>query len=163
MMPSRPSLPKLTPLLLLSIVAFIGAHAHADAPPQRYELRANGGIVYDTRTKLNWQRATAPNTYHTLADAKAYCTQLNLSGTGFRVPTLRELATIVDTTRANPAIDTTAFPNTSNDLYWSATVTPDPPYQPIYWGMFFDYGSTRMLDVAPDSVPLASEHLRCVR
>jgi hypothetical protein len=164
MIPPRPTCAKLVPLLSIVLVAFAGAHARADAPAQRYELRASGLVAYDVRTKLSWQRATAPSTYRTLADAKSYCSQLDLNGSGFRVPTLRELATIVDTNRTYPAIDPTAFPNTSNELYWSATVTRDATNPPNYWGMFFDVGSTRMITEDTSTVPPPpGEHVRCVR
>jgi len=161
MMPSHRSLSLLS---LLLAAAFIGSHANADAPPQRYELR--GDVAYDTRTKLSWQRATAAQVYSSLAAAQAYCSSLDLDGTGFRVPTLRELATIVDTGRTYPAIDTNTFPNTSSQIYWSSTAIQDPnepQYPPTYWGIFFDFGSTRIVVHTPDEVPVQGEHVRCVR
>jgi hypothetical protein len=161
MMPSRRSFSVLSVLLAAAV---LGSHAHADAPPQRFELR--GDIAYDTRTKLSWQRGTAPQIYSSLAAAHAYCSGLDLNGTGFRVPTLRELATIVDTSRNNPAIDLDIFPNTSSGTYWSSTAIQDPDnpqFPPTNWGMFFDFGSSRMLVHAEDTVPPTGDHVRCVR
>ncbi len=159
MMPSRPYLP------LLLVLAFVGSHANADAPPRRYEIRASV-VVYDTRTKLSWQRASSPGTYKTLAAAKSYCGSLDLNGTGFRVPTLREQATIVDTSRMNPAIDPGVFPDTRNEMYWSSTVTrvpSDPSSAPGYWGTFFDVGSTRGIFIYDDDPPTVGVRVRCVR
>jgi hypothetical protein len=161
MMPSHRSFSVFSVLLAAAVV---GAHAHADAPPRRFELR--GDVAYDTRSKLGWQRGTAPEAYSSLAAARAYCSGLDLDGTGFRVPTLRELATIVDTSRNNPAIDLSVFPNTSSGIYWSSTAIQDrdnPQFPPASWGMFFDFGSSRRLDTSADSVPLATYHVRCVR
>src|SRR6187549_2056800 len=149
-------------LLLLLAAASFGSRAHADAPPHRYEIR-DGVVVYDTRTKLSWQRATAPGVFMTLAAAKSYCSDLNLNGTGFRVPTLREQATIVDFSRANPSVDLGAFPNTNNEMYWSATVTRDkntPSNPPAYWGTFFDVGSTRTITISADDPPTVGIRVR---
>ena len=153
-------------LLLLLASALFGSHAQAEAPLHRYEIRGDV-VVYDTRTKLSWQRATAPGVFMTLAAAKIYCSALNLNGTGFRVPTLREQATIVDFGRANPSVDPGAFPDTLNEMYWSATVTrnthDEPSNPPSYWGTFFDVGSTRTITISADSPPTVGVHLRCVR
>jgi hypothetical protein len=154
MMHSRPTL-----LLLLLAAAFLGAQARADAPPQRYEI-ANG-IVHDTRTQLRWQQATPPEPY-SLEQAKSYCSSLDLNGTGFRLPTLRELASIVDISRSSPAIDPVAFPETKHELYWSSTVTqnwPAPGATTFYWGIYFDLGGSSSRN--PDSA--GTGYVRCVR
>src|SRR6202142_4217978 len=72
------------------------------APAGRYTYPA-AGTVYDTKTKLTWQR-TAPSKEYTWADAKTYCAGVGaaLSGTGWRLPTMKELLTIVDETRSVP-------------------------------------------------------------
>jgi hypothetical protein len=47
--------------------------------------------------------------------------------TGWRLPTLRELLSIVHNGTYNPAIDSAYFPGTQNDYYWSAdTYAPVP-------------------------------------
>ena len=40
---------------------------------------------------------------------------------GWRLPTVRELHTLVDEARSHPAIDTEAFPDTPPTWFWSAS------------------------------------------
>jgi len=40
-------------------------------------------------------------------------------GDGWRLPTLKELQSIVDYDRHNPAIDTDKFPNTKSEPFWT--------------------------------------------
>src|ERR1700683_1138102 len=74
----------------------------ADAPAGRYTI-ANG-TVYDTKTRLTWQQGVS-STVHTWAGGASYCTGNvgGLPGTGWRVPSLTELQTIVDDSRSSPA------------------------------------------------------------
>jgi hypothetical protein len=106
------------------LVAFVAgcalgaATVSADAPAGQYEVAAD--TVKDQKTGLTWQRNPDTKT-RTWAEAKAYCESLDVAGGGWRLPRLKELLTIVDSTRGNPAIDPTAFPNTMLERYWSAT------------------------------------------
>lgn len=78
------------------------------------------GTVTDTATGLMWQRAEAGQ--HTWAQALAYCENLSLANyTDWRLPTAKELHSLVDYSRFVPSIDTTAFPNVVASLYWSST------------------------------------------
>jgi hypothetical protein len=76
--------------------------------------------VKDLRTKLTWQQA-APEMSYARMDASAYCASLALDGSGWRVPGVGELQTIVDERRASPAIDPTAFPGTAVDFFWTSS------------------------------------------
>ncbi len=70
-----------------------------------------------------WQQATAPGTY-TWEQALAYCEKLlgTLAGhTDWRLPTAKELASLADNSRYNPAINITYFPDTVASDYWSST------------------------------------------
>jgi hypothetical protein len=94
------------------------------------------GTVTDMGTGLMWQKAMPTGTY-TWEQALAYCENLilnndgewtngtaNASGakyTDWRLPTAKELASIVDTTRYSPAIDPTYFPSTVANETWSST------------------------------------------
>jgi|GraSoiStandDraft_49_1057285.scaffolds.fasta_scaffold382367_2 hypothetical protein len=93
----------------------------ADAPADRYMINASQGIVTDLRTGLTWQHPANTSTY-TWDQAASYCRGLSiaLSG-GFRVPTLKELLTLVDPTRIRPAIDLKAFPNAPAEWFWTAS------------------------------------------
>jgi Protein of unknown function (DUF1566) len=102
----------------------IASPVRANAPPGRYA--ASGGVVVDSATHLTWQQPVATsgaddgNGRSTWAHAKSYCASL---GGGYRLPTVKELLTIVDFSRSNPAIDTSddAFPSTPAEAFWTAT------------------------------------------
>ncbi|MDP4029236.1 MAG: DUF1566 domain-containing protein [Gallionella sp.] len=60
--------------------------------------------------------------------------------TGWRLPTRRELLSIVHNGASNPAIDSAYFPSTQSNWYWSAdTYAPGPA---LAWGVNFNVGST---------------------
>jgi len=80
------------------------------------------GTVSDTSTGLMWQQAGSSSSMR-WEDALAYCEGLNLGGyTDWRLPTIKELRSLVDYSRYNPAIDSTYFPNTAS-WYWSSTTS----------------------------------------
>ena len=112
------------PSLFGSIVALalaLAAPAYADAPAGRYT--ASSGTVYDTKTKLTWQQTVTPTTY-SFVNATSYCAGLgaSLGGAGWRVPTIKELQTILDYSQVSgPLIDHTAFPSTPIHYFWSST------------------------------------------
>ena len=84
------------------------------------ELIDNGdGTVTDTSTALMWQQDTAgPMAW---AEAVAYCERLVLAGyDDWRLPSLDELTSIVNSDYRDPAIDTAFFPDTKSDHYWSS-------------------------------------------
>jgi Protein of unknown function (DUF1566) len=72
--------------------------------------------VVDNWTGLTWEgRGTTMITWD---DAGTYCQGL---GHGFRLPTIKELMTLVEPSRKNPAIKLAVFPDTSATDYWSST------------------------------------------
>jgi hypothetical protein len=137
-------------LLSLSLVAY---PASANAPSGRYTV--SNGTVTDTRTKLTWQQATAPGTY-TWANAKTYCSGLALNGSGWRLPTIKELMTLVDSSQTTaPFIDTSAFPSTQSNYYWTLTVFT--PSNDMAWQVEFLDGSMSQ------SSQTSAAYVRCVR
>lgn len=81
---------------------------------------ANGEVT-DTWTKLVWKQANY-DSFGGYSQALAGCTAL---GGGFRLPTVKELYTLVDPTAASaPYIAQTTFPGTISDFYWSSTTDP---------------------------------------
>jgi hypothetical protein len=93
----------------------------------------------DTRTGLTWERVVSEQTFD-VAGAASYCAALQLAEkVGFRLPTMKELETLVDERRAQPAIDPEAFPNTPTESFWSSSAwsgTTD-----LNWYVRFDSGS----------------------
>lgn len=97
---------------------FIGVAAHASPPAGRYVV--NTDVVTDTVTGLTWQRGKGPAWAYTLSTAQGYCSSLVLGGlSGWRLPTIKELQSLMDVRTS--AIDTTAFLNDGNELFWSST------------------------------------------
>lgn len=79
---------------------------------------SNVDVVLDTVTQLTWQK-NRPGTMNS-TDAVNYCANLNLGAkTDWRLPTAKELYTLVDRGRSVPAIDTN-FETPFFD-YWSTS------------------------------------------
>jgi hypothetical protein len=96
--------------------------------PHSYTDLGNG-IIKDKVTGLMWQQATAPGTYD-WQDALEYCENLQLANyTDWRLPTILELSTLVDSSIASPGptIDTTYFPGAGSSYYWSSTPLAEQP------------------------------------
>lgn len=102
----------------------LSARSDADARPGRYVVKP--GTVFDTKTKLTWEQDVAPSPY-TWTDAGAYCKSLTLRNLDWRLPSLKELATLVDDSRVNPAIDQTAFPDTPARPFWTSSLVTSFP------------------------------------
>jgi hypothetical protein len=117
-------------------------------------LQIDEHTVMDPATGLEWQRESR-SVVHAWNDATAYCKALDLNGSGWRLPTIKELATLVDETVARPAIDSAAFPGTIRAAYWTSSFVADSPGRA--WTLNFDYGSDSPAALA--AMMLA----RCVR
>jgi hypothetical protein len=109
--------------------------SRASAPAGRYT--ATAGQVTDARTGLTWQQTASSSNG---GDAAAYCAALDLNGTGWRLPTIKELLTIVDDTRAKPAIDP-IFACGPNEVDISSTVLARlAQYGSAYYMVLFSDG-----------------------
>ncbi len=138
----------------IALLTLVGWTAHAAAPPTRYVVSTD--TVRDTRANITWQRVASPSTY-TFAAAQTYCAGLTLGGfsTGWRVPTIKELQTLVDVRSLNPAIDGTAFTSTASAVFWSSS--PATFNATDAWGVSFAFG------VTTSSAMTSSSRVRCVR
>ncbi|HRC61600.1 MAG TPA: DUF1566 domain-containing protein [Dehalococcoidia bacterium] len=94
--------------------------------------------VHDAVTDLVWTRAPLEGRHqwkaaHQAAESCALCGQA-----GWRLPTVTELLTLVDYSRADPAIDTSFFTEAGN-WYWTSTpCAPSPSVSA--WFVYFDNG-----------------------
>ena len=106
-----------------------------DSASARYTDNGDGTVT-DTYTGLTWQKAGSASIQF-WEQALAYCEGLNLAGyTDWRLPTIKELRSLADYSRYNPAIDTTNFPDTVSSFYWSSTTyVDDLSYYPYVYGM----------------------------
>lgn len=155
---------RLRSFLMIVVVTLCAAlPAQADAPPGQYDNTMGVGTVYDTKTGLVWQQ-TVPTTGgdngtggYLWSNAKTYCTNLNLNGSGWRLPTVKELLTLVDVADQNPSIDNSmsGFPTAPSGVFWSATPQAGSPSQA--WSVDFLTGETAVDGVAGPS------RVRCVR
>lgn len=76
--------------------------------------------IRDNITGLIWQKGSSTSV--TWEGAIQYCENLFLDGrTDWRLPNIKELFSIVDTTTYSPAINSVYFSNTSSNYYWSST------------------------------------------
>ncbi len=148
--------------LALAAVVSLGVRTSvASAPAGRYTI-ANGTVT-DTKTGLVWQQTISAQQYpwqsSTATTAPAYCAGLSLNGAqGWRVPSLKELMTIVDLTQKTPAIDSSAFPSTPADFFWSTTQALGFGGA-ILWTVQFDKGIADGTTITTTN----SAYVRCVR
>ncbi|MGD9807041.1 MAG: DUF1566 domain-containing protein [Deferribacterales bacterium] len=124
-----------------------------EAGKERSYSRSND-VVADEVTGLMWQDdAAAGSTLSTYSAAADHCAN-NVSTGGYndwRVPTLRELLTVVNYSKFLPAVDNAFFQNTASAAYW----TSDSDSSSYYY-VNMEYGV-----FATDSD--GSKNLMCVR
>lgn len=117
----------------------------------RFTYSSTGAEVTDAQTGLIWQRCSAGQTWSSAtstctggtlvyahADALAYAKTQTL----WRLPNVKELASLVNFTRAAPAIDATVFPGVLSAAgvgYW--TSTPDVQAPASAWSVEFGLGA----------------------
>ncbi len=116
----------------------------AVAPPNQYTAISTDE-VQDNYTGLIWQRTGDSSGLITWDQAVTYCNSLTIGGNTWRLPSVRELATLVDEAQVAPAINRTMFPNTkygahSNNWYWASHAQRNSTT--AWWGLNFDDGFT---------------------
>jgi hypothetical protein len=106
------------------------------SPNERFEDHLDGTVT-DRSSKLMWMRCAAgqnwagdscsgrPST-HDWQAAQAFAGDVNQRGSYFykdwRVPKVRELATIVERECKDPRVNLTMFPSTPAGFFWTASV-----------------------------------------
>ena len=138
-------------------LALPASTARANAPAGRYTI-ANGTVT-DNMTKLVWQQHVVSG--GTWVQAKSYCAGLALAGGGWRVPSVKELMTLVDFNHnpnvAGAAIDETVFPlpSPATEPYWSSSLVSNDSTSA--WGVEFSLGTTTWSGLGMNNL------VRCVR
>jgi len=96
-------------------------------------------VVFDSATSLMWQDDShAKSVKKDWSDAKSYCQNLTHAGyDDWYLPSIKEIETLADTTRYNPAIKK-EFKNTVSSNYWSSS--PYVSNSKHVWGVDFKYG-----------------------
>jgi hypothetical protein len=101
------------------------------------------GAVEDTSTGLIWSREDIGTERLNWADAKKVAAKVTLCKLkGWRLPTIKELLTLVDYERGAPAIDTAFFPSCKSDWYWTSTPWASSPGD-CAWGVSFYFGGAK--------------------
>jgi hypothetical protein len=105
------------------------------------QLAVEGELVVDRVTGLSWERTpAAPAPFE---DAVARC-----AGLGMRLPSIRELQSIVDENAYDPAVDVELFPGTESTGFWSQTLRGGDP-----WHVAFLDGQTSAETYADEPLP----------
>lgn len=97
----------------------------------------NCPIVRDANAGIEWRTHTTPSTWTDLQTAKKDC--VDLDDGSWRLPTMQELFTLVDTTRTGPALDTNLFSGAGRTM--SETQIAPPGFNPVAAALNFDDGT----------------------
>lgn len=116
------------------------------AAPKEPQFAVQDELVVDRVTGLSWERTAAEPA--PFVEASARCASL-----GMRLPSVRELQSLIDENAHEPAVDSELFPGTAPAGFWSQTLRGSEP-----WHVSFLDGQTSAEIYADE--PLAS---RCVR
>ncbi len=123
------------------------------------DFTRSNGIVTDNKTSLQWQDDYSDNggsiKEATWIDAINYCENLSLGGySDWRLPNIKELLSIADRSRYNPAIDS-LFQKVTSDGYWSATANANRIG--YAWIVYFNDGYSNY------RYKFGTRYVRCVR
>lgn len=146
--------------------AFFGQDAQyakkGECIPQKFTVKGSGDekIVFDENLKLEWQQKF-PEGEYTWQQAADFCKKEYAGGYGWRLPTPKELLSIVDNGRYDPAVNTDLFPGTNDEWFWTSAdfaSTADSDLNKA-WFVRFDKG------FLSHKAKTESEkmHVRCVR
>lgn len=124
-------------------------------PSPRFTVQ--DGIVHDGSTSLQWQQLVT-SVQRKPGEAAGYCASLQLGGQqGFRLPTVKELASLIDfTTTKGLRIDERSFPGTQSLSYVTSTRYGADPTMSLW---VVDFGSGDIILQVAD----ASYYVRCVK
>ena len=109
---------------------------------ERFELVLGGEAVLDKETGLVWAKnANIVAATKTWQNAMNCCRLISIANRrGWRLPTVEELTSLVDTTQSDPALPSGhPFDQVQSDLYWSST--PYAGYTDGAWVVYMHYGS----------------------
>jgi hypothetical protein len=133
-------------------------------PPNQYTVLSDDD-VQDNYTRLIWQRDGAASGLLSQSEGETYCSNLTLGGSSdWRLPTIKELATLVDEAAVAPAINGDTFSNTQygarqpDTWYWGVG-----EYGGDQWAINFDDGFTDVNMQAGAWNTFGPTWVKCVR
>ena len=130
--------------------------------PQKFTVKGSGEekIVFDENLKLEWQQKIPEGSFDWQSAAN-HCEKEYAGSYGWRLPTPKELLSIVDNGRYDPAINTDLFPGTNDEWFWTSAdfASTDEADKDKKWFVRFDKG------FLSHKAKTESEkmHVRCVR
>ncbi|MDB4986997.1 MAG: hypothetical protein JWN04_2175 [Myxococcaceae bacterium] len=138
----------MTALMKKTVPAAVRCVHSEDAPPApgpRFEDRSFEPVVGDRRTQLIWssQPYVLCSPTYSYADAMTLCAGLP---DGLRVPSMKELLTLVDPLHAGPSIVEPFAATSSHSWFWSSTRSPHGTEQML---VGFDLGTTLTAGLIP--------------
>jgi hypothetical protein len=140
-------------------------------PSERFDDHGDGTVT-DRQSMLMWLRCSVGQHWSAgscvgeagslqWVEAQASATEVNRGGTFFfndwRVPLLRELATITERACANPRINLSVFPGTPAQTYWSSSLRETAGSQALAYTLSFGEQGVDFMDKKE------SNHVRLVR
>lgn len=157
---------------ILHLLALLWLSDNTSAAPP-YTFSADGQEISDSKTRLIWKRCVegmsfdgvtctgTPMIFFSHEVALAYVRDVSINlGIRWRLPNIKELHSITDTTRFAPAIDIAAFPGTPGSYHLSSSPLVGTPDR--VWLVNFYLGSTEPF-YRIHSYTFASYNLRLVR
>jgi hypothetical protein len=130
-----------------------------------WEVKTDDGSIHDKDKQFPWYDSNPETngghvgTRGAGPDTEEFIRVLNDVRFGgfsdWRLPTVKELAFLVDYGRYRPAIDTAYFPNTISSGYWSSTT--NARFEGLAWSVYFFIGNTS------NSEKSDSHYVRAVR
>jgi hypothetical protein len=131
--------------------------------PYPHYVQEDTGEVKDVETGLIWAQASH-NTLVTQTAAASYCASLGLDGHTWRLPSVNELASLVDDNpgigKVSPAIDQCVLSDTSPDTYYISSSS----WGTTPWGLNYEDGfdfNTQPQLPGPSGTP--EGYVKCVR
>jgi hypothetical protein len=122
--------------MLAILAATAPRSADAGAPAGHYVVPAEGQIQ-DSKSGLTWEQTVLSRTY-SWDEAKTHCS--SFAAGDWRLPTIKELLSIVDSSEILPAVDPNAFPSTPSERFWSSSPFAGSPSSA--WYVDFDLGQS---------------------
>ena len=158
--------PSLLSSLAIALCLLIPSVANAACPsePTAERFAVNGAEVTDHKTGLTWARCslgqvwaadTCSGTAATYAHEQALAAAQ--AETGWRLPHVKELNSLVDDGCRNPAIDTAPFPAAPGGNFWSSTpqrTFANSASLNAVWAVNFDTGEVSALSREANRFPI---------
>ena len=127
------------------------------------------GSVTDLRTSLTWSKCSIGQTYTlssnscsgsgavnyaTWSDALAAADSYSINSiTGWRLPNIKELGSLIDRSCAEPSINLTLFPNTISSVYYSST-----PFKGSATGTVYSHLVSRVINFSKGTEMPLGQH-----